>query len=359
MKNLKEISIAVIRDNQDQSGAYVASPTFSQYGYSWYRDGMWIAHSMDCVGEHESATAFHRWAANTIQQHARKIEALLDKIKRGQALQENDYLPTRFTVDGAIGQDDWTDFQLDGYGAWLWGAVQHCEHHNPDLWQELRPAIALLVRYLEAIWYYPNYDCWEEFRHQQHLSTFAALYGGLQAVADYDPNLVPDSLPERIRSYALSNGVAPDGHFMKFLGNAEVDASLLWTAIPFGLVSLDNPIFKKTLLKIETDLYRPDGGVYRYCADTYFGGGEWLLLATWLAWVYLELDRIDEAQAIMTWVTSQADSNGHMPEQVAGHLLDASYYDGWVEKWGESASPLLWSHAMYLIVDSLMKEKSA
>ena len=84
-----------------------------------------------------------------------------------------------------------------------------------------------------------------------------------------------------------------------------------------------------------------------------------MLLATWLAWVYLELDRIDEAQAIMTWVTSQADSNGHMPEQVVGHLLDASYYDGWVERWGESASPLLWSHAMYLIVDSLMKEKSA
>lgn len=357
MKNLVESSIAVILSNQAKTGAYVASPTFSQYGYSWFRDGMWIAHSMDCVGEHDSATAFHRWAANTIQQHAHKIDVLLEKIERGQPLKETDYLPTRFTIDGAIGQDNWTDFQLDGYGAWLWGAVQHCQNHNPDLWQELRSSIALLVGYLEAIWHYPNYDCWEEFRHDQHLSTFAALYGGLQAVADYDTDLVPELLPESIRSYALSNGVAEAGHFMKFLGNAEVDASLLWTAIPFGLVSLDNPIFTKTLQKVEADLYRPDGGVYRYCADTYFGGGEWLLLATWLVWVYIELGRIDEAEAVMGWVTSQADATGNLPEQVDGHLLNASYYSGWVERWGTSASPLLWSHAMYLIVDSLMKEK--
>ena len=358
MENLVEISIEVIRNNQATSGAYVASPTFSQYGYSWFRDGMWIAHSMDCVGEHESATAFHRWVANTIDSHATKIEHLLAKIKYGEIIVEADYLPTRFTVDGTIGQDDWTDFQLDGYGAWLWGAVQHCHNHDPKLWHEIRPAVAVLVRYLEAIWHYPNYDCWEEFRHEQHLSTFAALYAGLNAVAHHDPELVPAELPCRIKAYALSNGVAQEGHFMKFLGNAEVDASLLWTAVPFGLVDIHDPIFAKTLEKIERDLYRDGGGVYRYCADTYFGGGEWLLLATWLAWVYLQLGRTGEAETIMHWVEAQADAEGHPPEQVDGHLLDTSYYAGWVERWGTSASPLLWSHAMYLIVQSLMKEKS-
>ena len=358
MENLDKISIAVIRNNQADTGAYIASPTFSQYGYSWFRDGMWIAHSMDCAGQHDSATAFHRWAAQTLELHALKIEKLLEKVKLGQALVENDYLPTRFTVDGAIGQGDWTDFQLDGYGAWLWGVVQHCQNHHPDLWSEIRPPVALLIQYLEVIWHYPNYDCWEEFRHEQHLSTFAALYGGLKAVADYDPELVPDYLPEGIQSYALSNGVASDGHFMKFIGNPEVDASLLWTAIPFALVSIDDPIFRKTLAKVEADLYCEGGGVYRYCADTYFGGGEWLLLATWLAWAYIEIGKQTQSQAILDWVRAQADEKGHLPEQVGGHLLDASYYDGWVEKWGTSASPLLWSHAMLLIVQSLLKEKS-
>lgn len=359
MNNLGEISIAIIRSNQAKSGAYIASPTFSQYGYSWLRDGMWIAHSMDCVGEHDSATAFHQWAADTLQLHGAKIEALLEKIKQGKTIAESDYLPTRFTADSNIGTEDWTDFQLDGYGAWLWGVVQHCQNHNPDLWQSIRPSAALLIRYLAATWHYPNYDCWEEFRHQQHLSTFAALYGGLKAVADYDPELVPEYLPERIRSYALSNGVTKEGHFMKFIGNPEVDASLLWAAIPFGLVKLSDPIFTKTLHKIENDLYFKGGGVYRYSKDTYFGGGEWLILATWLAWVYIELGQREKAETIMNWVTAQADASGHLPEQVADHLLDDSYYDSWVARWGKSASPLLWSHAMFLIVQALMKEKSS
>lgn len=359
MNQLAKISIEVIRRNQAQSGAYIASPNFSQYGYSWLRDGMWIAYSMDSMGEHDSATAFHQWAARTLVAHQVQVENLLKKISTGQALAESDYLPTRFTVDGAIAQEDWTDFQLDGYGAWLWGAVQHCKNHNQSLWQELRPAVVLLVHYLAAIWYYPNYDCWEEFRIEQHTATFASLYGGLQAVADYEAELVPANLPQQIKSYTLSYGVAEDGHFMKFIGNSEVDASLLWAALPFGLVTLDDPIFRKTLKKIEQDLYRIGGGVYRYRKDTYFGGGEWLLLASWLAWVYLEIEQNNKAKTIMTWVEAQADSEGNLPEQVAGHLLDASHYKSWVERWGNPASPLLWSHAMYLIVQSLMKEKTA
>jgi hypothetical protein len=37
-----------------------------------------------------------------------------------------------------------------------------------------------------------------------------------------------------------------------------------------------------------------------------------------------------------------------MPEQVDRHLLDPSYVGEWVERWGASADPLLWSSAMFL-----------
>ncbi len=354
--NLQAVSIQVIKHNQSSSGGYTASPTFSQYGYSWLRDGMWIAHSMDCVGEHGSATAFHRWAGRTILHYTDKINQLLVKHRQGQPLTDPDYLPTRFHLDGTLGNEDWPDFQLDGYGAWLWGAVAHCKNVNPALWQELRPAVALLVRYLEVLWQSPSYDCWEEFRYEVHLSTLAALYGGLCAVYTHDPNLVPADLPEKIRAYALEHGVAREGHWMKFLGNENVDASLLWTALPFGLVALDDPVFEKTLQKIERDLVAPDGGVYRYRQDTYFGGGEWLLLTCWRAWAHFATGRIAEAQAILQWVEAQATPSGEMPEQVAHHLLDPSMFQGWVDKWGESALPLLWSHAMYLIVKTELEK---
>jgi GH15 family glucan-1,4-alpha-glucosidase len=350
---LKRISIRVIKDNQAASGAYPASPTFSQYGYSWLRDGMWIAYSMDFAGEHESATAFHTWAGRTILRYEKQIQALLPKIDQQQLTKEADYLPTRFTLDSDLGQDEWPDFQLDGYGAWLWGAVQHCQQYNKRLWHTLRPAIHLIVKYLEALWHLPNYDCWEEFRDEIHLSTLGAIYGGLRAVQTMEPALITSGLPERIQQFALEKGVASEGHFMKFLGNPAVDASLLWLAIPFQLVPVDDPRFLRTLEKIERDILHPEGGLYRYHADTYFGGGKWLLLTCWLAWTYLERNLPEKARELLAWVEQQATSTGDMPEQTHQHPLDASYYQPWVERWGTSACPLLWSHAMYLIV--LMK----
>ncbi|MCA9913489.1 MAG: glycoside hydrolase, partial [Anaerolineae bacterium] len=233
----------------------------------------------------------------------------------------------------------------------------------PALWQEVRPAAALLVSYLEVLWQSPNYDCWEEHRDKVHTATLAALYGGLQAVHDYDPAVVPTELPISIRKKILTDGIADYGGLSKFVPpntaspGKLVDASLLWTAVPFGLLSVDDPVFLATLRQIERELAVSGGGVYRYRDDTYFGGGEWLLLAAWLGWVYVELGRMDEARVLHAWIVEQATEEGHLPEQVDHHLLDASYYDGWVAKWGTSACPLLWSHAMFLILDDAIQQK--
>ncbi len=44
-------SLDIIRAGQAPSGAFVASPTFSQYGFAWLRDGSFIAEALDLVGE--------------------------------------------------------------------------------------------------------------------------------------------------------------------------------------------------------------------------------------------------------------------------------------------------------------------
>jgi GH15 family glucan-1,4-alpha-glucosidase len=356
LTNLHQRSIDIIRAGQAKNGAYAACASFSQYGYSWLRDGTWIAYGMDQAGQSDSAADFHRWAARTLLRYRDQVDNLLTKLERKETPQESDYLPTRFQLDGSLGEENWTDFQLDGYGAWLWGLCQHCTlHNNTDLWAEAHPAVEIVVRYLAALWQSPNYDCWEEHRQEIHTATLAALYGGLKAVQEMDASLVPDNLPETIRTFILDNCVSSGGHFMKFIGNDAVDASLLWTALPYGLVSLHDSRFQATLAKIEQDIRHPGGGVYRYAADTYYGGGEWLLLTVWLAWVYFELGRIDDARRLFAWIQAQAKLNGDMPEQVSGHLLDAIYYPGWVERWGDPASPLLWSHGMYLILEARLK----
>ena len=358
MINYRQLSMDVIHAGQAISGAYVASPTFSQYGYSWLRDGTWIAAAMAKRGERASAEAFHSWAARTLLRYEAQIEHLLAKLERGETPAEADYLPTRFHVDGELGQEEWTDFQLDGYGAWLWGLAEFCQTASHPLWQEARPAVHLLVRYLQALWQSPNYDCWEENRNHIHTATLAAIYGGFTSVRRLDPELVSADWPTRIREYVLATCVARDGHFVKYIGNEEVDASLLWTALPFELVAVDDPLFVATLAKVERDLHYPGGGVYRFKADTYFGGGEWLLLAAWLGWAYIETGRADEARPILRWIEAQATESGEMPEQVDTHCLDASYVPYWINRWGTSACPLLWSHAMYLLLEARLREES-
>lgn len=354
---LHTASLNIIRSGQASSGAYIASPAFSQYGYSWLRDGSWIAYGMDKAGQHDSARAFYQWIGKTLVGQEARFKTVLDKCARSAPLDESDYLPTRFTLDGLIDIDQpWWNFQLDGYGAWLWGLAAHLDMtHDADLLEEVRPAISLTVHYLAALWQSANYDCWEEYREHIHTSTLAALYGGLAAAQCLDPSLVPAGLPETIRTYILQNCVTPEGYFVKSSGSTAVDASLLWIAVPYRVVKVDDSRFLATLEKIEHDLHRPGGGVYRYAADWYYGGGEWILLTAWLAWTYIELGRVDEVRQLMQWIEAQATPQGWLPEQVSDHMLIGSRYAEWEEKWGKVACPLLWSHGMYLVVESRLE----
>jgi isomaltose glucohydrolase len=51
-------------------------------------------------------------------------------------------------------------------------------------------------------------------------------------------------------------------------------------------------------------------------------------------------------------VRARALPNGDMPEQVTEFSQDASMVAPWVQRWGAVATPLLWSHAMYLIAEA-------
>jgi GH15 family glucan-1,4-alpha-glucosidase len=119
-----------------------------------------------------------------------------------------------------------------------------------------------------------------------------------------------------------------------------------------------DPLIRTSVARIESDLRCNRGGVYRYLADTYYGGGEWLLLAAWLGWYYAETGDIDQAEELRHWVEDQADPSGQMPEQVSSHLLSPSHYEEWEKRWGPIANPLLWSHAMYIILEKAIQEST-
>jgi len=355
MSALYQRSVEIILANQAPTGAYIASPNFPTYHYSWFRDGTYIAYAMDIVGEHESARRFHDWGASIIAARAGLIGRALGRRERKERLACQDYLHTRYTLDGRETSESWPSFQLDGFGTWLWGVNQHLVLTGLDaLPPKWREAMELLAPYLAALWDYPSYDQWEEGPDRIHVYTLVALYGGLQAAARLLSRPEWDDTAKTIRDFVLASGIV-DGHLVKDIGTDAVDGALVAAATPYRMFAPADPLMLATAARVEAQLRREDGGVHRYAEDTFYGGGEWTLLTAWLGWYYAEVGQPARARELLSWAEAQANERGELPEQVPQSLNDPDSYQPWVERWGPVAQPLLWSHAKHLILRSVLE----
>jgi GH15 family glucan-1,4-alpha-glucosidase len=353
--NLWEKSVSVIRENQSSNGAFIASPAFPTYNYSWFRDGSYIAYAMDLTGEHDSAHRFFNWALWAVDQRTEKAERAIEAGKAGKTPDPADLLDTRYTVDGQPGEMEWLNNQLDGFGTLLWAIEEHLNLTAQPMPEDWKPGVSLLARYLHALWKQPCSDCWEEFADKIHIATLSAIYGGLNAASRMLNDRTYRDEATRIKTFVLHRGVK-DGHLVKFIGTDWVDASLIHASTPYRLLEPDDPIMQATIAKLESDLIFNGDGLHRYVEDNYYGGGEWLLLTAYLAWHYVERGDLARANELRAWIEAQADELGNMPEQVPGHLLIPEMLPEWEAKWGRVASPLVWSHAAYLtLVDAMSK----
>ncbi len=350
-ENLRTFSTTVILENQHPSGAYAASPNFSQYGYSWLRDGSYIAFAMLIHGEEQSAHAFITWVAEIIERYRWKVDQLPALLASGRNPHNEWFLSARYTLEGEEDRSDWPNFQIDGYGSWLWLVGEYCTRtceELPPLWHT---SMATALRYLELVWKLPNSDCWEEFPEHIHPATLACLAGGAGKVARLVPALAEraHALTAVITAFIREAGEKL-GYIPKFIGSETIDASLLWLAVPFGVLDGSDPLMVRTVKRIEAEITVEDG-VKRYLQDTYYGGGRWIILSAFLGWYYLKTGNRRRAEELLAWIIQQAGDDGHLPEQVLDQVNDPSMIEPWVTRWGKVATPLLWSHAMFLILD--------
>lgn len=340
----------MIRGGQEPGGAYVASPAFPVYRYCWLRDGSFTADAMSRAGDVASAESFFSWCSRVLLARRERVESLIARSAAGGETDASEFLPARYTLDGRETGEPWTDFQLDGYGTWLWALDAHCRRHARPIGPFL-PGALLSARYIGTFWGRPCFDWWEEHAEERHTSTLAALFGGLAAASAWD-GIDTDARESfghaaaAIREIVLADA-RRIGRFAKRLGGDEVDASLVAAATPFGLVDPQDQLMTETVRAVEQQLVRA-GGVHRYAADTYYGGGVWLLLAGLLGWHYAATGRGPDALAELDWIVAHASPDGDLPEQASEHLLAPDLLPEWRRRWGPTASPLLWSHAMFL-----------
>lgn len=309
----------IIKKYQSHDGAYPASPNFSTYNYSWFRDSAFIAYAMSLYGEIDSVEQYFQWTSDII-------------VARREQILSGDVLETRYTLDGQEVSGEWATLQHDGFGLWLWVLRCHVEMHNrpTELFQE---AAGLLQHYLAVHWQEPCFDWWEE-QKGMHAATLACIYAGLRSFDHPEASNVKSAI---------------------HLSDERLDSSLLICSI---VEAVDQQMFQETFAQIEKQLVGQNGGVYRYRADTYYGGGQWPVLTGLLGWYYIKTGKHNEAKAKVDWIASQFDKNGWLPEQVQDKLLHSEQYAPWVEKWGPPANPLLWSHAMFLIIVHKLKSES-
>ncbi|MGO9581268.1 MAG: glycoside hydrolase family 15 protein [Acidimicrobiales bacterium] len=342
-------SIRAMLANQRPNGALVASPDFAQYQYCWLRDGSFVAHALDRAGEHEASDRFHRWCASSIDHIAPLMEAALERVQLGKPVDPNEMPPARFSMEGLVVKDDWPNFQIDGYGTWLWSLHEHLERSGAhSLPERLVGAVERVGRYLAELGTVPCFDVWEENGGSVHTATLGCVYAGLVAASVMLGNQELRERADAVRSDVLERA-RTEGRFEKSNTDRQVDAALLWLSEPFGLCDPREPAFVETarVIGAELDL---DGGIRRYPADTYYGGGAWPVLTASLGWYRASIGELEEARRRRDWIAERFDAEGRLGEQFGGERRDPGKYAEWIRRWGSPARDLVWSHAMYVVL---------
>jgi isomaltose glucohydrolase len=213
----------------------------------------------------------------------------------------------RYTLDGDPDPSQWPKLQTDGLGLFLWAL----RRRESDRWED---AAAHVRGWLDHHWSEPSIDWWEE-REGIHATTLWCIGEGLDS--------------DEIRREAIARS------------GERLDASLLHIGTP------------EIVERVEAKLVSPGGGVWRNLEDEYYGGGEWLLLTAMLG-----LAKPERAAECLAWIEAHAGQFGDLPEQAQDHLQRPEQFVAWVEKWGNPPTPLLWSHAMYLRLHSVVQQRA-
>ena len=77
-------------------------------------------------------------------------------------------------------------------------------------------------------------------------------------------------------------------------------------------------------------------------------GGQWPLLTCFLGLAHLASGDAVRAGELFDWAAATATADLDLPEQVPAHLIAPGMRQTWIDRWGPAATPLLWSHAMFL-----------
>lgn len=338
------------------------------YSYVWPRDGAIAALAFDMAGFRESSRLFFEFCNKTIT--------------------DQGFFNHKYWSDGSVGsswhslidskgkiqlpiQEDETALVLCA----LWKHFQ--KYRDLEFISKVYPNLVLkatefLLEYIdeESGLPKPSFDLWEEKRGI-FTSTTSTVYSALCAAAKFAQvffdrkrqktlveasdilkrNIMEKLYDEKLKRFVKA--IYPDGS-----RDITIDSSLslLFTSEAFeathnSIMNTMKDIEKR--LWVETDI----GGIARYENDEYrriskdVPGNPWIISTIWLARWYIAKARsesdLEDSLKLLNWATKISSRSGMLPEQIdpfSGEPI--------------SVSPLVWSHAEFVIAVCQYLEKT-
>lgn len=74
-----------------------------------------------------AAEGSHAWCFTAVSGVRELVFGAIERHEAAEPVDEAAMPPARFSLEGLVVDDDWPNFQVDGYGTWLWSLRQHLQ----------------------------------------------------------------------------------------------------------------------------------------------------------------------------------------------------------------------------------------
>lgn len=316
-------------------GAIVAAPTTSlpeiaggtdnwDYRFAWLRDASLTMHALWVAACPDEAERNFRWMARAgVGAEADGDLQIVFGVDGKRDLTEHQLGHLRGYRGSApvrVGNDAWTQTQLDVYGEVLASA-----HLLRDELGELEPSTARFLRSLGDMaadrWRDPDSGIWEGREGlRDYVSSKLMCWVALDRALDMADAL--DAGPERVLRWAAERDAVRDailergwseaaGAYSGAFGSDHLDASVLLMPI-VGFIDADEPRMAATIEAVEREL-ATDGLVRRWTGAE---DGAFLICSFWLADCLARAGRVERAAEVYEAAHGCANDLGLMSEEV-------------------------------------------
>jgi GH15 family glucan-1,4-alpha-glucosidase len=321
------------------TGAIVAAPTTSlpeqlggsrnwDYRYCWLRDSTLTLIALITGGYLDEAQAWVAWLHRAAAGDPAQVQIMYGLGGERRLLEWT--VPWLPGYQGAspvrVGNAASGQLHLDTYGE-VMGALSVGRRAGlivPEAGWALQRA---LVEHLTTVWEQPDDGIWEvrggrrHFTHSKVMAWFA-IDRAIADAQDYGLEAPLErwrALRDRMHALICDKGFDPARNsFTQSFGHPAIDASLL--LIPrIGFLPADDPRVLGTILAVEQDLL-VDGFVLRYRTEDGVDGlppgeGAFLPCSFWLASVYREVGRHEDAEALFNRLLALRNDVGLLAEE--------------------------------------------